>query len=256
MKKIILYFSISFLIISCQTGKKQKKLSENHHQIAISLMKECDHRRALSHLLKGVKIDPRNFLIRYTLAVVHFTLKDYELALQQLRRVLKQNPKVTEARMTMARSYLELGKAGHALKEIKLAEQDKTYTNPLKIISLKGLTYFKNGELLKAKKQFQEILSIPSAGDCFTTLHLGQIEMKLKNPKKAEKILKQARLICSNEKSVCGKKNYDSHFFLASLYLQKNLKRKARYHFRVFLKTAKTNNPHVSKAKKLLKKAL
>ncbi len=256
MKKILLYFSISSLMVSCHMGEKRKRLSENHHQVAISLMKECDYPRALSHLLKGIKIDSRNFLIRYTLAVVYFTLKDYTLAIKELREVLKQNPKVTEARMTIARSYLELGKIDKALREIKKAEKDQTYSKPQKIIALKGLAYFKKREMLKAKKEFKEFLSIPKMADCFTTLHLGQTEMALKNFKESEKIFKRARLICSKEKPICEKKNYNSHFFLASLYLKKKMKKKAQYHLKIFLKLADKNNPRILMAKKLMKKTL
>ncbi len=254
MKKILLCFLIGFATASCYLGEKRKNLSRNHHQIAVSLMKECDHPRALSHLLKGVKMDSQNFLIRYTLAVVYFVLKDYELTIKELKKVLKQNPKVTEARVTLSQSYLELGEVDKALKEIKKAEQDQTYSNPLKIIALKGRIYFKKREMFKARKEFKELLSIPKSKNCFATLYLGRTEMALKNFKESENLLKKARRICSNEKPVCEKKNYNAHFFLATLYLKKNQKKKARYHLKIFLKVADASNPYISKARNLLNK--
>ncbi|MGI9549395.1 MAG: tetratricopeptide repeat protein [Bdellovibrionales bacterium] len=244
------------LSTSCQLNVKKKRLAENYHQISVSLIKKCDHNRALRHLLKGVKLDKNNFLIRYTLAVNYFTIKDYHLAIQELKKVLKQNSKVTEARVTLARSYLEIGNVEKALEQIKVAEKDQTYPYPLKVMALKGMAHFKQADFLQARREFKEVLSVPKSENCFSSLYLGRTEMEIKNYEESEKILKRAVQTCSNEEALCSPKNYNAHFFLAQLYLHQKLKKKAAYHLKIFLKQASSKNPYLLQAKKLLKQTL
>jgi len=253
IKKWALYIGLVSGTQACYLTEKRKTLGQNHHQLAASLMEKCDYNRALSHLLKGTKVDSKNFLMRHTLAVVYFTIKDYNSAIKELKKVLKQNPKITEARLTLARSYLELGHIQKAIREIHKAENDPTYAHPLKIIALKGLAYFKQGEILKARKEFKEYLSVPKQENCFITLHLGKTEMALNRLKEAESIFKKSVQVCTNERSMCKKQNYDSHFFLAEIYFKKKWFKKAAYHYKIFLKQASAKNPYISQAKNKLK---
>ena len=240
-------------LTSCHFGEKRVKAAENHLQLAYSLVEKCDYRRALNHLLKGIKFQSNNFLIRHTLAVVYFSLKEYSLSVKELNKLLKNHPHITEARLTLAITYLELNKIEEALKELTEAQKDKTYAKPLKLVQQKGLAYFKNGELFKARKFFNEVYSVSEARDCFTLMYLGRIALKLNRVKEAEKFLKEATGYCSKTFNACDKKNYNFHYFLAQLYLKKNQKKKMKYHLKIFLKQTDKKNEFYPEAQKLFK---
>ena len=243
-----------FFLTSCQLAQKRKVQAENHHQLAVSVLSQCNNRLALSHLLKAIKIHPSDFKIRHTLASVYFSLGKYQKAAYEFQKIIKSSPHVTEARLSLALSYIKLKKYKQALREIKKAEKDTSYSNPLKIIEMKAIIDFETGQFLEAKKKFNEIHSIANSQNCFRLGYLGQIEMKLNNFKKAEKILKRSIGLCfrENKNQKCQKqKDYSAHYFLAKIYM-KNNKPKAKYHLKIFLRNADSSQDHIKKAKKML----
>ncbi len=245
---------LGFLFLaSCQTGEKRRKKASHHHALAVSLMSECSSRRALSHLLKAAALNPQSFLARHTLASVYFVLGRHDLAVREFSKILKMKPGFTEARVNLAKIYIDTGRPGQALEEMKRAERDLTYASRWKIISQKGQAYFKRGEFLKARRQFAEAASIPPAKNCFNTVYLGRAEMALNQLERAEKTLTQALPLCQREPApLCREKLYQEHFFLGLLYVKKRNKRKASYHLNIFLKRAARGNPYIPQAKKLL----
>ena len=241
------------LLSSCQTGAKRARKGNNHHALAVSLISKCDNRRALKHLLKSVALQPKNFLARHTLASVYFFLGQYELAAKEFERILRIKPGFTEARVNLAKTYIERGKLEKALEEMKKARQDLTYASRWKITSQRGQAYFKKREFLKARQLFAETLTIPPAKDCFNTVYLGRALMALNRLEEAEETLIQAFPLCQNETPLCREKLHEEHFFLTHLYIKKRNRKKASYHLNIFLKRAAAENPYLSEAKSLLK---
>ena len=241
------------MLTSCHLGEKKMKAAENHLQMAYSLVEKCDYRRALTHLLKGNRFQPNNFLINHTLAVVYFLLKEYNSAIKELNKLLKAHPHVTEARLTLARTYLEIDKTDEALAELAQAQKDKTYAKPFKLVQQKGLAYFKKKAWFKARKTLYEVYSVAKTRDCFTAMHLGRVALHLKRFQEAEKLFKEAGSLCLKEKHSCEGINYNFHYFLGQLYQQKNQIQKARYHLKIFVKQTDKKNSYYSKARDLLK---
>lgn len=251
--KTVYLFIIFFLLSSCVTQQKNVQKSEDHHKIAVSLLKECDKPRALSHLLKAKRLNSRNPSIRYTLAVVYYSMGLYDKALLEFKRVLKIKSDFTEARVSLSRLYIDLNQINKSLKELKMAEKDITYPDPLKIISQKGLIYYKKRKYQTSKRWLEEALSLPKGKSCFVYLYLGKTELALKNFKKSEKFLKKALALCSKEKQVCSQPDYQEHLALAELYILKKDNKRAKYHLNLFLKKVKQESK-TKKAKELLKK--
>ena len=248
------YFFIFFLsccLFSCHTQKKQRQ-SEYYHKMAIGLINECNQPRALNHLLKAVELNPKDFLIRHTLGVVYYTMAEFDKAMTEFTQALRINPKLTEARVSLARIYMDKGNPEQALKEIRKAEKDLTYPDYLKLISLKALAHYKKRNYKGAKNWFEEALSFPKGKNCFVYLHLGKTEMALENLQKAESFFKKALQVCQKEQHLCKKANYEEYLSLAELYIKKEKKKKAKYYLKLFLKKRK-KGPDVQKAKKLLK---
>ena len=251
MKGYFFIFLLSCCLFSCHTKKKQQQ-SEYHHKIAVGLINSCNQPRALSHLLKAVKLNPKDFLIRHTLGVVYYTMMEYDKAIMEFTQALRINSKLTEARVNLAHISIDKGSPDQALKEIQKAEKDLTYSDYLKLISLKGLAYYKKTNYKKAKNWFEEALSLPKGKNCFVYLNFGKVEMALGNLQNAEGFFKKAISVCQKEKPLCGQLNYKEYLSLAELYLKQKRKKKAKYYLKLFLKK-RQKGLDVQKAEKLLK---
>ena len=250
--KYFSFFIVLCFLVSCLTQQKNIQQAEYHHKIAVGLINECDKPRALSHLLKAIELNPKSFLIRHTLATIYYSMGRYDKALIEFKEILKKKADFTEARVNLARVYIDLNQPDKSLREIAIAEKDMTYTNYLKIISQKGLAHYIKGNYQYAKKWLEEIHSLPKEQNCFTYLHLGKTELALGSFNRSERLLKKALQICKKVKSVCEKSNYEEHFALAQLYIKKRDKKRAKYHLNLFLQKAKTG-AKIKKAKELLK---
>lgn len=254
--KVVSFLLFVFLFSACQSTDKRRDQAENYHQMAISVLSKCNNRLSLSYLLKAIKLNPRDFQTRHSLALVYFSLEKYDLAANQLRKLLNRNPEVTEARVSLAQTYIKLNKYKQALAQIKKAEKDYTYNNPLKLMEIKALIDFNQGHLSEARKQFREIYTIPNSKNCFRSLYLARAEMKLGDIKVATNLLKKSIQLCTKENKnlVCeDQKKYDSHYFLAKAYIKSNDKKRAKYHLKIFLKKVKPNHPYFLETKKILK---
>ena len=171
--------------------------------------------------------------------------------LGNIRGYSKGTPGFTEARVNMARIYVDLNQPERSLKEIKLAEKDMTYTNYLKIVSQKALAYYKKGDYHNSKRWLREALSLPKGKNCFVYLHLGKTELALGYLQNSEQFLKKALRACEKETPLCGKPSHEEHLILGQLYIKKGDKKRARYHLNLFLKKEERETEQ-EKAKKLL----
>ena len=246
------FFIVFLLLPSCLTNQKNIQRSDYHHKIAIGLIGDCDKPRALLHLLKAVKLNPGDFLILHSLATVYYSMGQYKKAGAEWKKILKRKPDFTEARVSLARVYIDLNQLDKAIREIEKAEKDMTYTGYLKLISQKALAYYEKGDYQRSEKWLEEALSLPNGKSCFVYLQLGKTEMALGNFGKSEKFLRKALSVCKKEKPVCNEPSYEEHFLLARLYVKRGDKKRARYHLNLFLEKSKKGN-EIKKAKRLLK---
>ena len=250
------FFVFLFLLASCQSQKKIEK-SDDHHKIAIGLLKSCDKKRALSHLIKAVGYDSKNFILRHTLAVNYYSLAQYQAASKEFEKSLTLEPKLTEALIGLAKTYIKLKRFDEAEKALNKAQQDLTYTGQLQIIETFALLEYTRGKYLEAQKGFEEVLSIPRGKNCFNYIKLGQTQTYLGSLKLAEKNLKQAFVECKKiEKNPCAILDHEQYFAMAQLKIRQSDIKKASYFLKLFLKKTKYNKgdkAQINQAKKLLK---
>ena len=247
-------FLFSFLLFSCQTSEKTRRAND-HHTIGVSLLKKCNNKAALGQLKKAVSYQPNNAFIRYTLGSAYFLLKEYDLAKKEFRRALELEPKLTEARVSLALSQIELNQNNKALRGLKKAEEDLTYVKNANIISYKAYAYFKQKKFLLARENFRKVYQASKEDFCFNYTHLGKSEFFLKNDEEAKKILKKSIFYCQEQiqkKRVCKAKphSFEEHYFLAEIYKKEKDMKRAKYHFKIFVKRANPSNSYVLKAKK------
>ena len=215
------FVALLLFLSSCLTNQKNIQRSKNHHKIAVGLISDCDKPRALSHLLRAIQLNSRDFLIRHTLATVYYSMGRYDKAFIELKRILKLKSNFTEARVNLARIYIDMNQPDKSLKEIGIAEKDMTYTNYLKLISQKALAYYKKGNYRNAKKWLAEAHSLPKGKNCFVYLNLGKTELALGELKQSELSLKKALSACAKEKPICSKSTYEEHFVLGPALYEK-----------------------------------
>ena len=251
--KLFIFLS-SFLLFSCQTAEKKRR-AKDHHTIGVSLLKKCNSKPALGQLKKAIFYQPDNAFIRYTLGTAYFSLKEYSLAKKEFQQALELEPKLTEARVSLALSAIELNQNKEALKELKKAEEDLTYVKNANIISYKAYVYFKQKKFLLARKNFRKVYQTSKQNFCLNYAHLGMAEFYLKNDEEAKKILKKSIFYCQEEKQkkrVCKTKphSFEEHYFLGEIYKKQNDIKRAKYHFKIFIKKTNPSNPYLLKAKK------
>ena len=254
MKGLSLFLFIIFLS-SCVSQKKIQK-SDDHHKIAIGLLKKCDKKRALSHLIKAVEYDPKSFILRHTLAVNYYSINKYKKAFMEFKKSLELEPKLTEALIGIANVYIKLNKLDRAVDYLKKAEEDLTYTGRFQIVTTRALLEYKKGNYLMAQKGFEEAVSIPSGNKCNDYLKLGESQMYLGSLESAETNLKQAVVECKKlEKNSCAVLDYQEYLSLAQLKIKQQDKKKARYYLKLFLNKSKYSKDKrkIKSAKKLLK---
>ena len=252
-------FTVLLLLTGCLSQEKNIEKSKYHHEIAIELIrKECDNPRALGHLLKAIKFNPKDFLIRHTLATTYYLIGQYEKALIEFKKILQQKSNFTEARVNLARVYIDLKQPNQSIKELKIAEKDLAYPHKLKILFSQGLAYYETGQYKTAEKFLKEVFSTPSGKDCSSYLLFGKAKMLLGQLEESEKLLKKSLQVCKKEEPVCNKEiyrerfAYEGHFVLGQLYIKKGDKKRAKYHLNLFLQKLK-KGINIEKAKKLLK---
>ena len=249
------FLVLLFLFSGCKSQKKIEK-SDDHHKIAIGLLKKCDKKRALSHLIKAVDYDSKNFILRHTLAVNYYSLGQYESAIKEFKKSLDLEPKLTEAFVGLANTYIKLKKLDSASRYLEKASQDLTYTGQLQLIETTGFLEYERGNYLKSQKKFEEALSIPRGKSCFNYIRLGQTQTYLGSLKEAEQNLKQAFVECKKlEKNPCAVLNHEQYFAMAQLKIKQSDVKKARYFLKLFLKKSKYKGDEnkIKQARNLLK---
>lgn len=256
MKKFFPVFLLSIVFMSCQMGEKRKRQAGDHLRMAVSLIKKCDHKRAVIHLLKSLSFTKNDPLLRHTLASTYFLMGQYALSTKEYRKALQVKRNFTDARVGLARAYIERGLVNEALEELALAEKDITYTNYLKLVGNKALAFFKKKEYKEAEKWLVEMkgLSKKDQDKCFAFLYMGRTHLNRGNLKAAEKDFIQAVSWCQKTSPLCAKPRFEEHYFLAKTYRKKQDWQSAGYQLKVFLSRADRNNPYRQKALKLLRK--
>ena len=241
-------------LISCGITEKKRRQADNYYNLAVSHLEKCDKPRALKHLLKAQSLKPKDFLIQHALATIYFSMNKKERAEKLFKDIIKNRPKFTEARVDMARIYLDRGAISLAAKNLEQASLDMTYTNSRKLISLKGELWFRKKKWKQAQKWLLEARSLPGPPGCFVYSYLGRVSYKLKDYKSSERYLKQASRVCEKDSPRCEPRSFNEQYYLAKTYLKMQNLKLARYHFKIFMKQTWKKNKLRKEARKYLEK--
>ena len=243
-------------LLSCQTVL-QKKQTDSYLSLAVSSIRNCNYRSAVGMLRKAADLSKRDPLIRHALASVYFLMKEHALAAREYRKALSLKRDFTEARVDLARVYIESGLLDKAFAELARAERDIAYQNYIKLVGNKALALFKKGDLKKAKQQFLEIrrLSEKSADRSFAFLYLGRIHLSEGGLSAAEDFfIKSLAERQKAPKPPCETPGFEEQYFLAETYSRQKRFARMRHQLKVFLNRTREGAPFRKEARALLKK--
>ena len=256
MKKILWISCLMIFFLSCETAKKRRQQANDYLSISVSFIKKCDYKRAATQLLKAIPLQKQDPLLRHTLASTYFLMKKYDLAIKEYNKALLMKKNFTEARVDLARSYIEKGMVQKALQELQLAEKDITYTNYIKLVGTKGLAFFKKAKYKKAKREFLEMkrLASESQDKCFAFLYLGRVELHEGHLNQAKDYLIKSLTECQKISPSCEKRNFEEQYFLAETYRRKKDFSRMKYQLKAFISRTDDSNPYRKKALNHIKK--
>lgn len=167
MKKLNLILSLLFVISlsSCASGDKKKKAGLRsqaflHQDIGMGYLKGKNYPAALKQLITANKLAPNEPSIMNNLAIAYHYRGRSDLAYKTLQKILRQDPKYTEARTNLGQILIEQKKYSQAVKQLRIARKDLTYPNPEKVHANLGIAYFHLANHKGAKKELDLALKV------------------------------------------------------------------------------------------------
>ena len=249
---IITLFLISLMVFtSCVSRKKQIKKADLHHQLAFSMMKNCQYPAALAELRKAIQLKKEDPVFHHSIALLYVQFKKYKTAIQHLKTSLKLKPDFTSARVHLGRSLFEIGQWEQGMKELELAKKDLTYKHSENIHIHMGSAYYKKKNFFQAEKHFSVARTMKEK-DCSAALYHAKSLYFLKHFQKALDILESSKTWCENNLPLCDSPSYDSYFFAALAYDKIGQKQKAIFNLKIFLSKVE-KSAHLKEAKRYLK---
>ena len=163
--KVQLILAALLLVVpACGGIGKKKAIAENranaHYRLSVRYFQTGEVRGALQEVTKAVDLAKKNTDYRSFMGLVHFSLGQYELAEEQLQRVLKQNPALTDTHVTLGMVYSEMERYAEAEDHYRAALADPGYLTPEKAYINWGLTQTKQGDDSGAEMLFREALQV------------------------------------------------------------------------------------------------
>jgi type IV pilus assembly protein PilF len=228
---------ICLLTIGCATssGPENKKRSALHTQIGTSLLTNGKFPEALGELLKAVELDPENAIAHNNIALIYLFRERHALAESHLQSAIRLQPSYTEAKNNLGRVYIESNKFDNAIKILKEATADLTYTEPQKTYGNLGLAYFKKGEFPKALEAVEKSLQF-DRNRCMSLNLYGRVLYGLKNYQSASASFDQAI-------DKCQEKGFaEPHYYSAMSYLRAGRTDLARSRFEDVVKLFPTSS--------------
>ncbi len=242
---LILFIATSF---GCALGAdkaNREQRAELHFQMATSLMATGKLPEALSELMIAEQYNPNHPEIQNSMGLVYQLRGRPAEAEKRFKRALQLQPKFTEVRTNLARLYIDNNRYNDAIKELKIVEEDLTYSNPEKALILRGMAHFKKGEFDKAEPILNKALQ-SQRESCLGAYFLGRTYYQKKRFREAAQVLDQSIQNCKSAK-------FEEPLFYSSMtYYELGEKMEAKARAEELINEY-PKSPMVEKAKALIK---
>ena len=205
---VLFIFSTSCAVFAPRSTTKKDEKSQLHLKLGTAHYSNQKYHRALKEFMTADELSPNDPLILTNLGIAYFALNRLPLGEKMIRRALKISPKYTDARVNLAKVQIEMGLYEMAINNLKICENDLTYTDTDNINYHYGLALFKLRNLNEAEDKFKLTLS-KQPKHCYAMLYYGRTLFEKKNYRTASESLDEAIGLCD------GFKLDDAHFYSA-----------------------------------------
>jgi len=142
-------FVIILLLLVPVYGKK-KKDEFYYYNMGVAMLQKKQPNRAISYLMKAVKMNPKNFQTYHALGLAYSMTGDINKAEYYFRKVISLNPAYGPSHNLLGVILTEKGRYDEAEKEFKRALEDVAYPTKEVVHLNMAKLYLKKGEKEKA----------------------------------------------------------------------------------------------------------
>lgn len=217
-------------------SEQAKRKAALHLKIGTAHYENGKYHSALQEFMTANEVNPNDPLILNNLGIGYFALNRMPLSEKYITKALSLKPKYTDARINLAKVQIEQGLYGEAIRNLKIAEDDLTYSAVDNIHYHMGLALFKMKQFAPSEKRFKLALK-KNPKHCYSMFFYGRSLFEKREYQAASESLDNSIGLCEKQK-VDGAHFYSalSHYKLNNLNtsssrLQELLKIYPKTHF-------------------------
>jgi type IV pilus assembly protein PilF len=189
---MLLLSSCASLFTNRAAEKEKAKL---YLQMAADQLHSRDYNKAIESCHEALKSDP-DFAPAYNhLALVYMETKRYAKSEESYKKALELKPNYPEVLNNYGVLLNRMERYREAIPLFEKAVQDETYSTPENALTNMGYSYYRLGNLAKAKSFHQKALDVLPQF-CLASKNMGDVYAKDKNYKKAADFFEQAVTNC------------------------------------------------------------
>lgn len=195
--------SIIFLVILCVfilTSCGEKKTANEYFESGLLELKNKNYQSAIINLEHSIRINPKNYLAHYWLAV-SYLYAEYSGAavISELKTTINLNPSYPDAYRELGIIYAKLNKYEESREYLEKAKSMND--NDVLTLANLGYVYVQLKEFEEAKKQYEEALSI-QPNNILALNNYGLLYFKTNNHLKAEEYFLKSIFIIPNQPEI------------------------------------------------------
>ena len=178
---------------------QEKRKASLHVKIGTAHYSNQKYHTALKEFMTANEVNPNDPLILNNLGIAYFALNRLPLAEKYINQSLQNDPRYTDARINLAKVQIELGLYGEAVRNLKIAEEDLTYSAVDNTQYHMGLALFKMKQYHPAEKRFKLALK-KNPNHCHAMFFYGRSLFEKKEYRAASESLDTSIGLCEKYK--------------------------------------------------------
>jgi Tfp pilus assembly protein PilF len=139
---------------------------------------EGDPTAALQSIARAEKEDQDLPELHHTKALAFYAKKELELAAQSGLKAVQLKPDFSDAKNTLGKIYLDLGKWDLAFLVLSEAANDTLYSDAYKAWTNLGILKYRKNEYVESSQYFSKAVQYSPLQSCIAHYYLGHISMK------------------------------------------------------------------------------
>lgn len=182
---------VLFPACSQKTSIQNRQQAEAIRELGEAYMAEGNYTMALRELLRAEKINPRDPYLQNSLGLTYMARGRHSSAVEHFKRAAALNPNYSPARNNLGSAYVALEEWDKAIECFEEVKDDLLYATPYYPLSNLGYVYYRKGEYETARRYYSQALEMER--NFPRALHgLGLVELATGNTKEAIRRMEKA----------------------------------------------------------------